>query len=92
MPTDVTLDQVITESGAGASIPRDDLGDIKTITKILLRFAEKYGCADKVEREYAFKIAVGVLGNWQWQLKRIREGKQDGTLKKKYSSGLWTPR
>lgn len=87
----MSLDTLIEESGAKASISNEAVCDIKNLTKMFLRYAGRRGCGDKVSQDYCFKIAVGILGNWEWQLKRIREGKQRGTLEKKVTDSLWKP-
>lgn len=87
----MSLDQLIRESGAQAALSNEGICDIKNLTKMFIRMASKRGCADKVSEDYCFKIATGILGNWEWQLKRIREGKQRGTLEKKVTDSLWRP-
>lgn len=86
-----SIQRLLEESGATAHLSNAAVCDIKNIMKMLLRYASHRGCADKVSPEYCMKIAIGILGNWEWQLKNIRDGKQSGELKKRNSAGLWTP-
>lgn len=87
----MSLDQLIRESGAQAVLSNEGICDIKNLTKVFLRMASKRGCSDLVSEEYCFKIATGIFGNWEWQCKQIREGKQRGTLEKKVTDSLWRP-
>lgn len=87
----MSLDTLIAESGAKAALSNEGICDIRNLTKTFLRMASHRGCADLVSQEYAFKIAAGILGNWEWQLKKIKEGKQSGTLERKVTDSLWKP-
>lgn len=87
----MSLDTLIEESGAQAAISNEGVCDIKNLTRMFMRYASRRGAGDKVSEDYCLKIAVGILGNWEWQLKLIREGKLRGTLDKKVTDGLWLP-
>jgi hypothetical protein len=67
----MSLDKLIEESGARASLSNATLSDIKNLTRSLFKMAQRRGI--EANEEYCFKIAAGIYGNWEWQLKRAKE-------------------
>jgi len=88
----MSIDRLIRETGAQAAIGDAGIKDVRELCTLLIRYGERIGCEDKISHDYVFKIAAGILGNWEWQCGRIREGKQSGELQKSAVANLWTPK
>lgn len=78
----MSMDKLIAESGAASHLSNEALCDIKNLAKTFMKQARRRSV--DCNEEYCFKIAAGIFGNWEWQLKRAKE-KGENKL------NLWTP-